>query len=86
TAAARTGSDLKAVLAALDLGVHTREGRPPLLPLTLLAALMEQLEGRATRGRFVFALAEVFNFDGQPAVAAFLTSARNLRQLHRLLE
>ncbi|MFX6044722.1 hypothetical protein ABTE88_19775, partial [Acinetobacter baumannii] len=53
TAAARTGSDLKAVLAALDLGVHTREGRPPLLPLTLLAALMEQLEGRATRGRFV---------------------------------
>lgn len=86
TAAARTGSDLKAVLAALDLGVHTREGRPPLLPLTLLAALMEQLESRATRGRFVFALAEVFNFDGQPAVAAFLTSARNLRQLHRLLE
>ena len=85
-AAARCGSDLKAVLASLQLGLHTREGRPPVLPLSVLAALVEQLEARATQGRFVFALADVFNFDNQPAVAAFFTSARDLRQLQRLLE
>ena len=86
TAASRCDSDLRAVLAALELGLHTRDGRPPFLPLPVLAALIEQLEARAHRGRFVFALADVFNFDAQPAVAAFLTSAASLRQLHRLLD
>lgn len=86
TAASRCDSDLKAVLAALQLGLHTRDGQPPFLALPVLAALIEQLEARAHRGRFVFALADVFNFDAQPAVAAFLTSAGSLRQLHRLLD
>jgi len=85
TAAARTGSDLKVALASLALGVHTGEGRPPFLPLSVLAALVEQLEARARHGRFVFALADVFNFDNFPAVAAFLASAGNLRQAHQLL-
>lgn len=84
-AAARCGSDLRAAMASLQMGVHTREGKPPVLPLSVFAALVEQLEARSTRGRFVFALADVFNFDGQPAVSDFLTSAHNLRQLHNLL-
>lgn len=85
-AAARSGSDLKPVLASLQLGLHTGDGDPPAWPLSLVAALIEQLEAGTTQGRFVFALADVFNFDGQPAVAAFLASATTLRQLHRLLD
>lgn len=86
TAAARTGSDLKAALASLDITVHTGQGRPPEVPLSVMVSLLEQMEAHAQRGRFVFTLAELFNFDDQPAVAAFLASANSLRQLHRLLE
>lgn len=85
TATMRCDSDLKAVMSTLDLSVHTEEGRPPLLPLTVLVALHEQLEARARRGRFIFALADVFNLDEHPAVAAFVASAGSLRQLLRLL-
>ena len=84
-AAARSGSDLRAVMASLQLGVHTGEARPPMLPLSLLVSLLEQLEARAHHGRFVFALAEVFNLDDRPAVSAFVNSAGSLRQLLRLL-
>lgn len=86
TATMRCDSDLKAVMTALDLSVHTEEGRPPLLPLTVIASLHEQLEARARRGRFVFALADVFNLDEHPAVSAFAASAGCLRQLLRLLD
>lgn len=86
SAAARTGSDLKSALASLDISVHTGQGRPPEMPLSVMASLLEQMEVHAARGRFVFTLADLFNFDDQPAVSAFLASANNLRQLHRLLE
>lgn len=86
TASARSGSNLNAVLASLALGIHAQEGRPEPLPLPLLASLLEQLETRASRGRFIFALAEAFNFDAMPAVSAFLVSAHSLRQLNALLE
>lgn len=82
-AATQVGSQLKPVLARLQLGVHTQEDLPPPLPLPVLAALFEGLEQNAQRGRFVFAFATLFNFDHLPAVAAFLHSAQNLRSLHR---
>lgn len=84
-AAARSGSDLRAVLVALDMRVHTREGREERLPLSLLVSLFEQLEARSRHGRFVFALADAFNFDDQPAISALLASAHDLRQLLQLL-
>ena len=86
TASARSGSNLNAVLTSLALGIHTQEGRPIPLPLPLLTSLFEQLDARANRGRFIFALADSFNFDAMPAVSAFLASAHSLRQLNSLLE
>lgn len=86
TASARAGSDLRAVMAALQLTLSTQDERSPPLPLPVLAALIEQLETRSTRRRFVWALADVFNFDGLPPVSAYLSSASSLRQLHQLLQ
>lgn len=84
-AAARSGSDLRAVLVALNMGVHTREGRAERFPLNILVTLFEQLEARSSKQRFVFALADAFNFDDQPAISALLASAHDLRQLLQLL-
>lgn len=86
TAAARSGSDLRAVLASLELGIHTDEGKAPILPLSVLVALFEQLEARATTGRFLFAYTDIYNFDTIPALSAFLASAQSLRQLKPVLD
>ncbi|MDZ4297186.1 MAG: helix-turn-helix domain-containing protein [Moraxellaceae bacterium] len=85
-ASVRTGVDLRHVMSLLQLSLNTQAERSPPLPLGVLASLVEQLEVRAARGRFVFALADVFNFDGLPAVSAYLSSANSLRQLHQFLQ
>lgn len=85
-ASVRTGADLRYVMSSLGLSLNTQAERSPPLPLGVLASLVEQLEVRSTRGRFVFALADVFNFDGLPAVSAYLNSANSLRQLHQFLQ
>lgn len=85
-AATRCGSDLKAALAELGAEI-VRDRRPfPHLPLDFLVALFTRLEARATRGHFPFALAEAFNFNGQPAITTFLASADSLRHATRLLD
>lgn len=85
-AAARSGSDLRAVLAALDIRVHTRDGREERLPLPTIVSLFELLEAKSRQERFVFALADAFNLDDQPAITALLASAHDLRQLLQLLD
>jgi len=85
-ASVRTGADLRYVMSSLGLSLNTQAERSPPLPLGVLASLVEQLEARSTRGRFVFALADVFNFDGLPAVSAYLNSANSLRQLNQFLQ
>ena len=85
-ASVRTGADLRYVMSSLGLSLNTKAERSPPLPLGVLASLVEQLEVRSTKGRFVFALADVFNFDGLPAVSAYLNSANSLRQLNQFLQ
>jgi AraC-like DNA-binding protein len=85
-ASARTGADLRQVMSALHLTLNTQQERPQPLPLGVLASLVEQLETSSVHGRFVFALADVFNFDGLPAVSAYLNSANSLRQLQQFLQ
>lgn len=85
-AAARAGSDLDAVLRALDLRVVSEPQRFSRLPLALIARINGALEAGATRLHFPFAFADAFQFDEQPALAAFLASAPNFRETHRLLD
>lgn len=85
-ASVRTGADLRYVMSSLGLSLNTQADRSPPLSLAVLVSLIEQLEVRSARGRFVFALADVFNFDGLPAVSAYLSSANSLRQLHQFLQ
>lgn len=86
SASARSGSDLKGILNRLSLALHTADGQPEPLPISLLVSLIEQLEASAQQGRFIFAYADGFHFDARPAISVFLTSALNLRQLLPLVE
>ncbi len=86
SAAARCGSDLNAVLEEMEIRVTSERTLLHQLPLPVLAELLHALERRATRGHFPFALAEVFNFEGQPAVRAFLASSQTLRDMNLVLD
>ncbi len=85
-AAANSGSDLNAALESLGIEVAP-EGVPfRQWPLCTIASLLEALEAGARRQHFPFAFAEVFRFDGQSAVSAFLASAGSLRDVRPLLD
>lgn len=85
-AAANSGSDLNATLEARGIQV-TSAGVPfRQWPLRTLVPFLEALEAGARRQHFPFAFAEVFRFEGQSAVAAFLSSAGSLRDIHPLLD
>jgi len=85
-AAANSGSDLNAALEVSGIAV-SREGLPfGQWPLDLIVLFLEKLENGALRQHFPFAFAEVFRFDGQSAVAAFLSSAGSLREIRPLMD
>ncbi len=85
-AAASSGSNLNATLETLEIPVAS-EGVPfRQWPLALIVEFLEGLERGARRQHFPFAFAEVFRFDGQSEVAAFLSSAGSLREIRPLLD
>lgn len=85
-ATASCGADLNAVVTALDIQFSADGTAMRKLSLSDIAGLFTALEASAQRKHFPFAFAEVFNFDGQPEVSAFLISAQRLRDLGPLLD
>ncbi|MGJ8686403.1 MAG: helix-turn-helix domain-containing protein [Spongiibacteraceae bacterium] len=83
---ASCGADLNAVVSELDMQFAADGAGIGKLSLSDISGLFGALEASAQRKHFPFAFAEVFNFDGQPEVSAFLVSAQRLRDLGPLLD
>lgn len=86
SAAARCGVDLNPLLAELAI-VPTADAAPfSSMPLADIETLLGALEQQTRQGYIPFAFAEAFNFEGQPAVSAYLASAPRLRDVGPLLD
>lgn len=86
SAAVRCGIDIHEALN--ELAIETSSQAAPLSQFSLadIARLLETLERKTQRDYFPFALADVFHFEGQPMVAAFISSSRSLREAGDVLE
>jgi AraC-like DNA-binding protein len=84
--ASRCGSDISKVLAQLDFTISADTAPISDLELGDIAKLLAAFEQNPKNVHFPFVFADSFNFEGLPAIPAFLVSANHLRDAGSLLD
>lgn len=84
--ASRCGIDISKMLEQLNFTVSSDANPFSDLALDDIARLLAALEQNPNKLHIPFVFSESFNFEGQPAISAFLVSANRLRDAGSLLD